>query len=70
MEYSVLPHHNDHFKSQWKTFTCILYEYFLSGMLRTLVTLENSKIPFDMKWFELMFVTNIHYLFPNNQSQN
>ena len=26
-------------------------------MLRTLVTLENPKIPFDTKWFNLMFGT-------------
>ena len=33
------------------------YKYFLNGMLRTLVTLENPKIPFDTKWFNLMFGT-------------
>ena len=49
MEYSVLPHHDDHFKSQRKSFTCIIYKCFLNGMLRTLVTLENPKIPFDTK---------------------
>ena len=33
MECSVLPHHGDHdFTSQWKTFTCIIYKYFLENL--------------------------------------